>query len=267
MKNFYYLKKIKDDLSLRQKANPSFSMRAYAKYIEVHPATLTQIFKGNRTLPFKNAKKVIEKLNLGPQERTLFMESLFKTKISLDKIEIGTDISEDRFMLDESHFKVMSEWEHLAFLDLFDLKDFILDYSIIAKKLAITVNRVEVVVDNLITCGLLAYHEGKLVRVHSNLRTTEDYSNQALKNGHKETLEMGIDKLDKIDIDFRDYSSTTVAIDLAKLPEAKTIIREFRQKMVALLRDGEKTEVYQLAIQFFPLTERILTENKTELLN
>lgn len=70
-----------------------------------------------------------------------------------------------------------------------------------------------------------------------------------------ETLEIGKNKLEEIEVELRDFSSATVAIDLEKLPEAKTIIREFRQKMSALLRDGEKTDVYQLAIQFYPLTE------------
>ena len=56
-------------------------------------------------------------------------------------------------------------------------------------------------------------------------------------------------------MELRDFSSTTVAIDLDKLPEVKTIIREFRQKMTTLLRDGKKTDVFQLAIQFYPLTK------------
>lgn len=46
----------------------------------------------------------------------------------------------------------------------------------------------------------------------------------------------------------------TMALSLNKVPEAKTIIREFRQKMSALLKDGYKTDVYQMAIQFYPLT-------------
>jgi hypothetical protein len=39
------------------------------------------------------------------------------------------------------------------------------------------------------------------------------------------------------------------------MPEVKTIIREFRQKMTALLRDGKKTDVCQMSIQFYPLTK------------
>ncbi|MNL64824.1 hypothetical protein D3C87_1890770 [compost metagenome] len=73
---------------------------------------------------------------------------------------------------------------------------------------------------------------------------------------------MGKAKLDEVDMMLRDFSSTTLAIDLDKLTEAKTIIREFRQKMSALLRDGNKTDVYQLAIQFYPLTHPSLKESE-----
>ena len=120
----------------------------------------------------------------------------------------------------------------------------------------ITLNRAEVVISNLMTCGLLVRNEeGKLVRAHRQVKTTEDVTSQALKESHKETLRMGINKLEEVEVELRDFSSTTVAIDLEKLPEAKTIIREFRQKMSALLRDGNKTDLYQLAIQFYPLTD------------
>ena len=256
----YYLAKIKEDLSKRQRSNPHYSLRAYARDIGVHPATLSQIIKGNRPLPLKNSSQVLEKLNLGPKERTLFMESLLKSKIALDEIKIA-DLDE-RFMLDESHYKIIAEWEHYVVLDLFELKTFDPSLIEISQRLGITENRAEVVVNNLLTAGLLKVDDtGKFQKVHDDIRTTEDIKSQALKDSHKETILMGLDKLEDIEVELRDFSSATVAIDLNKLPEAKAIIREFRQKMTALLRDGEKTDVYQLAIQFYPMTQTKLEKN------
>ena len=53
----------------------------------------------------------------------------------------------------------------------------------------------------------------------------------------------------------RDFSSIMVALDPEKLPEVKTIIREFRQKLATLVKDGHRSEVYQLAIQLYPITK------------
>jgi len=252
--NTYYIAKLKEDLSLKQRQNPHYSLRAYARDLGLHSSTLSQVLKGKRPLPLRSSTEVVRQLKLGPKEKTLFLESLFQSKTSLDQINL--DKSEDRFMLDESYFKTIAEWEHYAVITLFDVEGFKPTTSEIAERLNIKENRAEVVLNNLMTCGLLKYDESsKLVKAHARLRTTEDVTSHALVESHIETLEMGKTKLDEIEVEFRDFSSMTVAIDLKKLTEAKTIIREFRQKMSALLRDGNKTDVYQLAIQFYPLTK------------
>lgn len=249
----YYLMKMKEALSLKQRENPSYSLRAFARDLDVHPSTMSQIIKGNRSLPFKDSAHIVMKLKLSPVDRTLFMESLMRKKTNIDEIKI--DALDQRFMLDEGYYKIIAEWEHFAVLDLFELADFAPSIEGITAKLDVTTNRAQVVLNNLITCGLVEDRDGKLVKVHEDIRTTEDISNRALKESHIETMKMGIHKLEEIEVELRDFSSTTVGVDLDKLPEAKTIIREFRQKMSALLRDGHKTDVYQLAIQFYPLTK------------
>jgi len=250
----YYLKVIKEDLSQKQKNNPHYSLRAYARDLDVHPSTLSQIIKGARPLPLKDSKKVIQKLGLSPKEQTLFLESLFQTKTKLDNIKISQN--DERFMLDESYHRVIAEWEHYAVLELFELKKFNPSVKEIAAKLQITENRAEVVLENLRTSGLVIEGpQNKLIKTNPSIRTTEDIKSQALQKSHQETLELGIKKLDEIEVDLRDFSSMMIAVDLEKLTEAKTVIREFRQKMATLLRDGDKTDIYQLAIQFYPLTE------------
>ena len=250
----YYITKIKEDLSLRQRANPHYSLRAYARDLGIHSSTLSQVLKGKRPLPVKNSVEFVIKMGLGPKERTLFLESLYRTKTNIDNIKI--DLSDDRFMLDESYHKVIAEWEHYTVLELYDLANFEMSIDEVSRRLGITPNRADVVINNLITCGLLVHKDGKLERAHSTIRTTEDVKSQALKEAHIETLEIGKKKLEEVEVDLRDYSVMTIAMDPNKLPEAKTIIREFRQKMAALLRDGDKTEVYQMAIQLYPLTNK-----------
>lgn len=250
----YYLQKMKEDLSQKQRRFPKYSLRAYARDIGIHPATLSQILNGNRPLPIKDSQQVVKKLNLGPKERTLFLESLHRSRVSLDEIKVPAE--DNRLMLDESYFNVIAEWEHYAVLTLFDVKDFVATPEEIAKRYGITENRAEVVLNNLLTCGLVRHDENGLVKAQSRVRTTEDVTSIALKKSHLEALEMGKEKLEEVDVAERDFSSLMVAVDKEKILEAKTIIREFRQKMLALLETGEKTEVFQLAIQFYPLTKK-----------
>lgn len=254
--NTFYINKIKEDLSQRQRINPNYSLRAYSGFLGLHSSTLSQVLNGKRALPLKNAKQVADKLNLGPKDKTLFLESLYRLKTNIDDIKI--DQNDDRFILDESYSKVIAEWEHYAVLTLFDVTNFNASVDEIATRLGLTELRAEVVLNNLLICNLINKDEnGVFQKTHSKVRTTEDVTMKALKDSHLETLEMGKNKLEEIDVELRDYSAMTMAVDLEKLPEVKTIIREFRQKVSALLRDGNKTDVYQLAIQLYPLTKTL----------
>lgn len=256
----YYLTKMKEGLSLKQRNNPLYSLRAYARDIGIHPATLSQIINGKRTLPLKECDRVAKKLNLGPKEHALFKESLTTKKHLLDAIKIPLD--DQRLMLDESYYKIISEWEHYAVLELFELTDFMKTKEEVAAKLDLTLNRTDVVLTNLKLCKLIEVDSnGKLVKVYSDVKTSEDISSQALRESHREALQMGIAKIESVPVEWRDFSSSTLAIDMSKLPEAKTIIREFRRKMATLLASGDKKEVYQLAVQFYPLSNMTITRH------
>ena len=249
----YYLVKMREGLSLKQRNNPHYSLRAYARDIGIHPATLSQIINGKRGLPFKDADFVAKKLNLGPKEHALFKESLLQKKSTLESIKVS--VEDTRVMLDDSFYRIIAEWEHYAVLELFNLSDFTRTKAEVAAKLDLTVNRTEVVITNLVTAGLIEIDpSGLLSKVHSDVKTTEDITSQALRDSHKEALHMGLSKIETVPVELRDYSSSTLALDISKVPEAKLIIRDFRRKMAALLSQGEKKEVYQLAIQFYPLS-------------
>lgn len=248
----YYIQKLMEDFSQKQRRSPMYSLRAYARDLGLHAATLSMMFKGKRGLPFNKSLHIADKLALGPKERTIFLESLHHGRSNLDEIKVSDE--DERFMLDESYFNVIAEWEHYAVLTLFDCADFEAHSHVIAARLGITQGRADVVLNNLVTCGLLSHSEKGLIKSHPRVRTTEDVKSVALRKGHIETLEMGKDKLENIDVALRDFSSIMLAVDPEKVPEAKVIIREFRQKMAALVKDGHRTDVYQLAIQFYPMT-------------
>lgn len=251
----FYISKLKESLMARQTVNPQYSLRAFARDLEIDSSTLSQIINGKRSIPAKNTTLIASKLNLNDRDFTLFLESTKNSDTIIDKIKISP--VDQRFMLDESFYKVIAEWEHYALLDLFDLEDFENSTDYIMKKLDLTESRTETVIQNLMTCGLLVRNsKGELTKAHSDVRTTEDREGKALNDAHLEELEIAREKLKTIDKNLRDFSSSTFAIDMNKMAEAKTIIREFRQKMAALLKNGKKTEVYMLTIQFFPLSKK-----------
>lgn len=257
----YHIHCLKEELSNKQKVNHGYSLRAFARDLDMNSSTLSQVLSGKRKLPVKNIEKVLLKLELTPEAKHLFFESYYRSSSRLDSIKI--DPSDNRFVLEQSQFKVIAEWEHYAILAMFNLASFQLNEETVSQKLGLSLNRTQVVLENLKQAGLIKRDDtGKLVKTHPDLKTSEDVLSKGLQESHKETVKMSLDKLESTDVLKRDYSSTTLAIDMQKLPEAKQIIREFRRKMTELMKEGDQTEIYQLAIQFFPLSH--LDKNQQE---
>jgi len=218
----------------------------------IDSSSLGKILRGERGLPQQKAELVLKSLELSPSEKRLFLKSL-KNKES-DSLGLDLAFEDERYLLDESYFKVISEWEHYAVLELFDLHDFKVSVLSIAKRLSLSNERSEVVLRNLLQSKLVLEVDGNFQKAYEEIKTTEDITSLALRKSHLETLDLGKDKLEEIDLRLRDYSSLTVAIDPEQIDEAKLIIRDFRKKMSELFSKGEKSEVYNLAIQLYPLT-------------
>ncbi len=252
----FHIQVIREALSKRQRSNPAYSLRAYSRDIGMDSSTLSQVLNGKRSIPAKNCEAVTKTLRLSPIQKLKFLESISKKRTLLDSISIAK--REDQFLLNESHYRVIAEWEHYTALAFADLKDAVINIKTLSERLGITALRAESVVQNLLNCGLLRETKsGTYEKTHESLQTTEDVASPALREAHLEALELGKQKLESIDLELRDYSSICFAADPDQLPEIKMMIREFRKKVYALTKAGKKKrEIYQLALQLYPLTKK-----------
>lgn len=250
----YCHNKLKDELYQRQKSNHGYSQRAFARDLKVHPATMALILKGQRPVPKKNIDFIVNYLELTPTEEAIFKETAISKK-NKEADGFTSDEYLNRYIVDESHYKVIAEWEHYAVLTLLETDDFSANKQNISKRLNLPRARVEAVVKNLLLAELIKENDEIYTLTKGPLRTTEDIESKALRVSHKETLDMGKQKIDDCDVLSRDFSSITVAVNPENIKEAKKLIRSFRKKLASVLKVGKKTEVYQIAIQLFPLTD------------
>ena len=252
----YYIQKLKEEFSKRQRRNPSFSLRAYARFLGVNIGTLSGIFSHRRHLPIKRASQVIKKIGLSPEETRRFLSSILDQKISLKNLADVDAVSVDTILDESIHFDVIACWEYYAFLSLLCTHDYRQDFDWIASRLGISKARVEVVTSHLVRLNLIVFDPvtEKFKQTSRKLGTSQDVVSSALRKAHQEALEMAAERLNSVPVELRDYSIETLAIDAKKIPEAKKLIREFRQKFSALLESKNQHEVYQLCIQMYPLT-------------
>ena len=151
-------------------------------------------------------------------------------------------------------FKIISDWHHLAILELTYLDEFKNDVKWISKTLGISPAAVETAIERLKKAGLLKEKSGKLVATEDFSAIGEDKPSHAIKNFHKQIMERALSALFVQSLEERDFSSVMMAIHQSKLPQAKELIRKFKKEFAALVTDTDsKDSVYCLGIQFFNL--------------
>lgn len=246
-----YLKKVKE--------NPSFSLRAFARFLQIDHSNLSKILKGQKPLSKKFSLKIMQKLEWTPLEINQFFES---KQNSQKEEKTFSNLSLETFLS-------ISDWYHDAILELIKTKDFKPDPRWIAHQLGITVGEVHIAIERLQKLSLLEItSEGKWI-THA-LDTTivsDELTSVAQRKYQKQMLSKASEAIDLYSKKIRNHSSITMAIDKNQMQEAFQEIKRFRRQMSRILEQsnpGSRDDVYQLSIAFFPLTQTQLNSKQKE---
>ncbi|MBC7429896.1 MAG: TIGR02147 family protein [Bacteriovorax sp.] len=235
-------------LKSMQERNSSFSMRSFARKLEVNSGVLSLIINGKRNISEDFAIRFADILELTEKERVQFF-SYFELQRNLNIAAEVKEINTDVLMK-------LPEWFHFAILSIVKLDNFIPSPENISKRLGITLEEAISGIDFLVAQDLLARDEkdGKLQRTAVTLKTPDNIPNDYLKNAQANNLKMGVDSIFKDDVAIRDFTAMTMAIDPDKIQYAKELIRKFQKDISLMLEHGEKKEVYKMVVGLYPLT-------------
>lgn len=228
----------------RQK-RATYSYHSYAKHLGVSSGALSSILGGQRKITKKMAQRFATSLGLEEAELKAFFDESQASANDLEYIKVQMD-----------QFKSISEWQHFAILSLIQTVNFTNDVEWIARRLGIGPQKVENSIQRLVDLGMLINENGHLKRAAARYTTSDNIASASLKQAHRSNLELATNALDEVSLELRDFMAMTSAVDPTKIADVKKLIREFRDKVSVLLDEGERTEVYKLCIQFFPLTKQ-----------
>jgi uncharacterized protein (TIGR02147 family) len=262
-----YRSQLNSELRRRKIGNPSYSMRAFAKTLDLSAAFLSKVLKGQKDLSAVKALAIAEKLGYNPQETAQFCQLVQVSKVSNPKLKAALsyglnpgDHAEPEFHpLGLEAFQVISDWYHYAILELAQCQGarsaekFTPDY--IAKRLGISAPEASAALSRLIRLGLLEKNRQRLTKTNRYLTAGTPRPSRAFRHFHLQMIEKAKQAVEGQPMDLRDISGSTIPISLDKLELAKKEIQLFRRKMAKLLDSAKPTEVYQLNIQFFALSQ------------
>ncbi len=257
---------LKEELARRSHLNPKYSLRAYAQHLKMSPGQLSRVLQGKKRMSSEKALEVSSVLKLKGNKREYFcnLVHLDSTKSPMAKEYIENKLkdirpSKDFYVLETDIFKLVSDWYHYAILELVECSDFKPSARWISRRLEISQAETELAIERLKRLNLLICDGKQWKKTQNTYLASSDIPNEAFRKFHKQTLEKAIDSIENQEVQERNLSSVTFAVDLSKLSEAQQLIRKFRCNMEKLLSEGHKTEVYQLAVQLFRITKKIKT--------
>jgi len=239
-----------EELERRCQTNPRYSLRAFAKALNLSPSALSMILRGERGLSKNLASQVSKKLGLDPQMSESFIRNALKRKKSINPESYKfNQLSLDRFA-------VISEWYHFAILSLIETKDFKPVIAWISTRLEISLAEARAGVERLVRLNLLDTTKEKWKQIGDPIFLDNDKSTAATRRFQSQVLERAIFSLENDPMELRELNSVTIAIDPRQVDYAKKKIKDFLiELMNELEAKGPRREVYHLSTQLYPVSK------------
>ncbi|HEY8271275.1 MAG TPA: DUF4423 domain-containing protein [Pseudobdellovibrionaceae bacterium] len=259
---------LRAELLLRLKKNPSFSLRAFALNLKISPGYLSQVLNGQKQLTEEKAYSLVSHLPWSEEKKRLFINLVrwqrskdlkFKEHL-LAEIQKESDSSAIFFDLQIDEFKLISQWHHAAIVELTSIKSFSLTAQNVSQRLGLSTAEAQEAIQRLLRLGILEERQGHLKKTKVNYQI-KDIPSEAIRSYHSQNLSKAQEALHSQPLEKREFYSTTMAINPAKIKKAKALIHKFSTEIMECLEEGPREHLYQFNVQLFQLDCSVRNKN------
>ncbi len=260
-----YRQILQKELTARCEQNPRYSLRAFARDLQLSPSRLSEILNRKQGLSRQAALKIAQVLGYDEREAQFFgdlvsarharsVQEREEAKARLLKNEYEKSEESSRFKLQLDAFKIISDWYHLGIIELMKCKDFKHDSKWIARRLGVPVIQIELAIERLLRVGLLKRQGTEYFAVEANGWVPGGVPSASIRKFHRQVLEKAIQAIDMQQVNERFFSSHFLTIDRADLPKAFAAIQDFQQKFCIEHQNGQAKELlYCISMQLFKI--------------
>lgn len=262
-----YARFLRDWYAERKRRNPKFSYEMLSRKAGFKSrSNLIEVSSGKKALTPSRIFGVVKALELGPGEGEYFETlvrfnnagTLKEREFHLAKLGSLAGKTAGR-VISEGQFAYFSEWHHPVVRELVCMPGFEGDLGRLAKTLrpALTARQAKQSVDLLLRLGLLEKTaQGRYRQADGAIQTEDELSSFVILRYQRENLRLAEDALDSVDPRNRDISTLTAGVSQACFLAVKKEIQAFRRHLSKIVeKDKGPDRVYQLNLQFFPVSE------------
>ena len=255
---------VRSEFNLRKKRNSSYSVRAFARDLELSPSHLSEFLSGKSNLSHEKADFLAEKLKLKDEHKKhwcdlLMIHSRDKKDRDAAAFRIQRRLESIQGAISEKVYRAISDWYYFAILAYFGGRP---DFSIyeLSQRMHLSEELVENAIDTLIELQLLN-------PIDEGYEPTDDFSlvgntisSSAIRDSHKQILGKSIDALKKFDMDSRQSQSLFITVPQKQIKafheELKNAVLEVAAKFSQKNMPNKNFSVQTITLQTFPLEEK-----------
>jgi uncharacterized protein (TIGR02147 family) len=264
-----YRKFLSDYYAFKKKTSHAFSYRYFsAKAGFASPVFLKLVIEGKRNLSRASIEKFCTALQLTKKECMYFKNLVLfdQAKTADEKQEhyavlrsIENAVSEKSLEADQ--YDYFGNWYNVVIRELITLFNFKENYRLLGQSVSppITEREAEKSVELLKRLHLIRKKpDGGYEQTDSAITTTGDIGLMAVRQFNKEMVQLAVKAIDMLSRDKRNISGVTIGVSPVMYEIICSEILAFKDRIVSLVhRDEESTSVYQLNVQFFPVSENM----------
>lgn len=244
----YANKILAEELCKRKQRNPSYSLRAFARDLDINPSGLSEFMASKRDFSVSMATRVARHLPLNQHDFDYFVIS---SQCNRDDNENAKD-----------YFELMSYWHYFAILNLAGTSNNFSDPEWLAERLALEQNEIKQALQQLTEMGLIRIVEGRMIRNISTLQKKTKIPGATVSKHYRSLLSQAGVSLFRDPPNLREMRAITFAIDPDKIQIAKDILLEARDRITSLLTSNTPSAIYMLSYYLYPMRTFVKVPNK-----
>lgn len=255
------------ELEKRRSRNSSYSLRAFARDLDLAPSTLSEVISGHYGLSEAKALHVAKTLELTPDLAEYFVELFqqkFAKKTSRRRQALKTSTRRRNRVLQSrplDSFHSIADWYHVALLEWITVqgRKITNDAKTIrraSKALKIESAEIHEALNRLQRVGSLHLENNEWHLTEEFTSTSNDIPSEAVRSFHKQIIAKAATAIEDQSLESREISSTVLSFSRAQMKEAKQALRDFHREFSERFGSTKDPDsVYCLGLQFFSLAD------------
>lgn len=253
-----FISYLEAELARRQAANSYYSLRAFARDLNIEASLLSKLIRRKVPLTIKMFERLSPAVGLDENLHKEFYERMIASE------------GEDKFsevpvkQLGVEELALIQDWYYFTIVELTALCDFQSEPQWIANKIGITLEQAESAIERLLGLNMLkrlpngdliaAHESGMGLKISAN---DPDSHRVLLQRRWEQIMDRSLVAIEELPVNKRVQRNLSVAIDSALVEEAREKLRNFTRELVDDLerKSKKKDHIYELATIFFPLTK------------